>query len=121
MKLLISCCSTFLSHAARPNITISSSTEWKDGQKYTKVLCSAVSVASAAAISWQVGNENTNISDLMETDVQAEGLVLTRSSVQFLSSLYAGQNLTCMVKHPSLETAEKRTVCIPVHSALAHS
>ncbi|KAM4566712.1 uncharacterized protein PAE49_010225 isoform 1-T1 [Odontesthes bonariensis] len=102
---------------ARPNITISSSIEWKDGQKYTKVLCSAVSVASAAAISWHAGNENTNISDLMETEVQAEGLVLTHSSVQFLSSLYAGQNLTCMVKHPSLETAEKRTICIPVHKA----
>ncbi|XP_041851800.1 uncharacterized protein si:ch211-149e23.4 isoform X2 [Melanotaenia boesemani] len=100
---------------ARPNITISVSSEWKDGHKYTTVHCSAVSVASAAAISWHAANNS--ISSLTETEVQVDGLVSAQSSVHFPSSLYAGQNLTCMVKHLSLETPEKLTVYIPVHKA----
>ncbi|CAG6000724.1 unnamed protein product [Menidia menidia] len=100
---------------APPNITLSASSEWKDGQKHTKVLCSAVSVSSAADISWHAGNES--IGSLMEAEVQAEGLVLSWNSVHFLSSLYAGQNLTCMVKHPSLKTPETRTIHIPAHKA----
>ncbi|XP_022615495.1 uncharacterized protein LOC111232319 [Seriola dumerili] len=103
---------------ARPNVTINSSTEWKDGEQFTKVDCCADSVASAAAITWHVGNSNNSIiSYLAEPEVQADGLVSARSSVNFLSSLYAGQNLTCMVKHSSLEAPEKRTIHIPVHKA----
>ncbi|XP_067364628.1 uncharacterized protein si:ch211-149e23.4 isoform X2 [Channa argus] len=98
---------------ARPNITVNSSTEWKGNEKYTKVDCSADSVE--AAITWHVGN---NVSHVMETKVQTDGLVLARSSVHFLSSLYAGQNLTCMVEHPSLKAPEKRTIHIPVHTPL---
>lgn len=73
------------------------------------------SVAPAATITWHVGN--SDISYLSETEVQADGLVSARSSV-LLSSLYSGQNLTCMVEHPSLEAPEKRTMRILVHSML---
>lgn len=110
--------STSVFHTARPNITITSSTEWKDGEKFTDVACLADSVASAAAITWHVGNGEDIISRHMETEDQANGLVSVRSSVHFLSSLFAGQNLTCMVQHPSLEVPEKRTIHIPVHSML---
>ncbi|KAM6933313.1 uncharacterized protein FYW49_001690 [Xenentodon cancila] len=102
---------------ARPNITVSASAVWKQGHKYTKAQCSAVSVASAATISWHTEN-NTNISHVLETEVQAKGLVLTRSSLDLLSSVYAGQNLTCVVEHPSLETPEKRTMNIPKQQPL---
>ncbi|XP_040901606.1 uncharacterized protein si:ch211-149e23.4 isoform X2 [Toxotes jaculatrix] len=103
---------------ARPNITISSSTEWKDGEQFTKVDCSADSVTPAAAITWRVGNSDKNITSyLSEPEGQADGLVSARSSVLFSSSLYAGQNLTCMVEHPSLEASEERTIHIPVHKA----
>lgn len=98
---------------ARPNTTVIARTEWKDGLKYTKVICSADSDGPAAAVTWHFGNNS--ISSLTETEVQANGLVLARSSVYFLSSLYAGQDLTCMVTHPSLEAPEKRTIHIPVH------
>ncbi|MEQ2243427.1 hypothetical protein ILYODFUR_007000 [Ilyodon furcidens] len=74
---------------ARPNITISLSSEWKYGHKYSKVNCSVVSVASPAAITWNARNKTDNISYSTETEVQAEGLVSTWSSVCFLSSLYA--------------------------------
>ncbi|XP_044058633.1 uncharacterized protein si:ch211-149e23.4 isoform X2 [Siniperca chuatsi] len=100
---------------ARPNITISSGTEWKNGNEHTKVDCSVDSVAPAATITWHVGNHD--ISSLSETEVQADGLVSTRSSVHFLPSLYSGQDLTCMVEHPSLEAPEKRTIHILVHKA----
>ncbi|XP_042271047.1 uncharacterized protein si:ch211-149e23.4 isoform X1 [Thunnus maccoyii] len=104
---------------ARPNITLNSSTEWRDGDEYTKVDCSVDSVAPAATITWHVGNSDSNnsISHLTETQVQADGLVSAHSSVHFLSSLYSGQNLTCMVEHPSLEAPEKNTIHIPVHRA----
>ncbi|XP_042342917.1 uncharacterized protein si:ch211-149e23.4 [Plectropomus leopardus] len=102
---------------ARPNITINSSTEWRDGDEYTKVDCSVTGVAPAANITWQVGNKDNSISSVMETKVQADGLVLARSSALVLSSLYSGQILTCMVEHPSLEAPEKRTIHILVHQA----
>ncbi|KAM7399087.1 hypothetical protein PAMP_018379 [Pampus punctatissimus] len=104
---------------ARPNITINSSTEWRDGDEYTKVDCSVDSVAPAATITWHVGNSDgdNSISHLTETQVHADGLVSARSSVQFMSSLYSGQNLTCTMEHRSLEAPEKKTIHIPVHKA----
>ncbi|XP_029372764.1 uncharacterized protein LOC115052654 isoform X2 [Echeneis naucrates] len=99
---------------ARPNITITSSTEWKDGKWFTKVDCWADSVASAATITWQVHGDNTTIGSQSEPEVQADGVVSARRSVRFLSSLYAGQKLTCVVVHPSLEAPETRTIKIPV-------
>ncbi|XP_038159269.1 uncharacterized protein si:ch211-149e23.4 [Cyprinodon tularosa] len=106
--------SIILSHCARPNVTITLSSEWKDSHKYSTVICLVVSVASAAAISWRAGNKD-DISYAMNTDFHTEGLVSTHSSVHFKSSLYAGQNLTCIVKHPSLVNPEKRTIHIPVN------
>ncbi|XP_030008582.1 hemicentin-1 isoform X2 [Sphaeramia orbicularis] len=105
-----------------PNITLSSSTESRGGDEYTKVECSVESVAPAAAVTWQVGNSDSNNSTthVMETEVhevQADGLVLAQSSVHFLSSFYSDQNLTCVVEHPSLEAPEKRTMRIPGHRA----
>ncbi|XP_022047801.2 uncharacterized protein si:ch211-149e23.4 [Acanthochromis polyacanthus] len=57
------------------------------------------------------------MSHVTEAEVQADGLISARSSVHFMSSLYAGQNMTCIVKHPSLEAPETRTIHIPVHKA----
>ncbi|KAF3847526.1 hypothetical protein F7725_020554 [Dissostichus mawsoni] len=97
---------------ARPNITINSSTERRDGVEYTEVDCSVESVAPAATITWHVGNSDNSISYLSETQVQADGLVSARSSARFLSSLYSGQNLTCTVEHLSLEAPETKTIHI---------
>ncbi|XP_034556382.1 uncharacterized protein si:ch211-149e23.4 isoform X2 [Notolabrus celidotus] len=102
---------------AHPNITVNSSTEWKDGDEYTEVDCSVESVFTAANITWRVGDTDSSISSLSDTKVHTDGVVSSRSSVHFLSSLYSGHNLTCMVEHPSLEAAEKRTVHILVHKA----
>ncbi|XP_014825168.1 PREDICTED: uncharacterized protein LOC106905082 [Poecilia mexicana] len=99
---------------APPNITVSFSSEWERGQKYSKMNCSVVSVASAAAVAWHTGHKNDNISYSTETEFQTEGLVSTWSSVFFLTSLYAGQNFTCTVKHASLESPEERTIRIPL-------
>ncbi|KAG8001870.1 Nectin-2 [Nibea albiflora] len=100
---------------APPNITVNHSTEWKDGEEHTKVDCSVDSVATAASVTWHVGN--SSISYVSESEVRADGLVSARSSVHFLSSLYAGQDLTCTVEHPSLEAPENRTIHIPVQKA----
>ncbi|XP_033952734.1 uncharacterized protein [Pseudochaenichthys georgianus] len=97
---------------ARPNITINSSTERRDGVEYTEVDCYVESVAPAATITWQVGNSDNSISYLSETQVQADGLVSARSSARFLSSLYSGQNVTCTVEHLSLEAPETKTIHI---------
>ncbi|KAM6932765.1 uncharacterized protein PEZ65_007867 [Lycodopsis pacificus] len=102
---------------ARPKIAINSSTEWKDGDEFTKVDCSVDSVAPAATISWHVGNVDNSISYLFQTDVRADGSVSARSSAHVLSSLSSGQNLTCTVEHPSLEAPEERTIHILVHKA----
>lgn len=78
------------------------------------------SVAPAATITWHMGNSDSDNGTIqpMEIEVQADGLVLAHSSVHILSSSYSGQNLTCMVEHPSLEVLEKNTVHIPVNSTL---
>ncbi|CAN9511221.1 unnamed protein product [Ophioblennius macclurei] len=100
----------------RPNISIIHSTAWKDGHRHTKVDCSADSDAPAAEITWRVGN--TDLTGLqVESKPRADGLVSARSSVHFPSSLYAGQNVTCVVKHPSLEAPETRAIQIPVQKA----
>lgn len=83
--------------------------------------CSVDSVAPAATITWHVGDGDSSISELSETEVRADGLVSARSSVHFLSSLYSGQNLSCTVEHPSLEAPEKRMAHILAHSTLFHS
>ncbi|KAG7480142.1 synaptoproteinsis syg-2-like isoform X1 [Solea senegalensis] len=107
-----------LPHCAQTNITINSSTDWRHGEQFTQVDCSADSVAPAPVITWYVGNSDNSItSNLSETEVKADGSVSARSSVHFLSSLYAGQNLTCMVEHPSTEAAENRTIHIPAQKA----
>ncbi|XP_034722585.1 uncharacterized protein si:ch211-149e23.4 isoform X1 [Etheostoma cragini] len=110
-----------LPHCARPHIAINSSTEWKDGEEYTKVDCFVDSVAPAATITWHAGNGYNSISSvhvsLSEMEVQADGLIRARSSAHFLSSLYSGQNVTCRVEHPSLEAPEKRALQILVHKA----
>ncbi|XP_078785695.1 uncharacterized protein si:ch211-149e23.4 isoform X1 [Oryzias latipes] len=99
---------------ARPNITINTSTEWKDGRKYTKVCCSVISIASAADIRW-LAEDNNNISNVMQTELLSEGVILAWSFVDLPSSLFSGQNITCAVKHPSLETPAERTIHIPEH------
>ncbi|XP_056297257.1 uncharacterized protein si:ch211-149e23.4 isoform X2 [Pseudoliparis swirei] len=101
---------------ARPESTINSSAEWKDGDGFTGVDCSVHSVAPAAIISWRVGNNS--ISYVSETEIQADGSVSARSSARVWSSLYSGQNLTCTVEHPSLEAPEKRSIHILVDKAL---
>ncbi|XP_029026444.1 uncharacterized protein si:ch211-149e23.4 isoform X2 [Betta splendens] len=102
---------------ARPNVTVNSSTDWKDGERFTTVQCSAHSVAPAAALTWRVGGGDDIISGLTETDVRDESLVCVRSSVRFSSAAYAGRNVTCVVQHPSLEQPENRSIHIPVHKA----
>ncbi|XP_029963467.1 uncharacterized protein LOC115399947 isoform X2 [Salarias fasciatus] len=100
----------------RPNISVALSTEWSDGRRYLTADCSADSGAPAAEISWHAGNSGV-IGRQLESEVRADGLVRARSSVHFLSSLYAGRNLTCVVKHPSREAPEKRSVHVPVQKA----
>ncbi|KAF6724886.1 Poliovirus receptor [Oryzias melastigma] len=99
---------------ARPNVTVNTSTEWKDGRKYTKVCCSVISVSSAADILW-LSEDGSNITDVVQTELLAEGLVSAWSSVDLPSSQFSGQNLTCVVKHASLETPAERTIHIPEH------
>ncbi|XP_038548850.1 uncharacterized protein si:ch211-149e23.4 isoform X1 [Micropterus salmoides] len=108
--------SIILPLCARPNITISSCTEWKDGYEYTKVDCSVDSVAPEPNITWHVGK--SDITSMSETKVLVNDFVSTRSSVHLRSSLYSGQDLTCMVEHPSLDAPEKRTIHNLVHSML---
>lgn len=105
--------SIILPLCARPNITISSCTEWKDGYEYTKVDCSVDSVAPEPNITWHVGK--SDITSMSETKVLVNDFVSTRSSVHLRSSLYSGQDLTCMVEHPSLDAPEKRTIHNLVH------
>nr|XP_040047238.1 uncharacterized protein si:ch211-149e23.4 [Gasterosteus aculeatus aculeatus] len=101
---------------ARPEITINSSTEWTDGEEFTKVDCSVESVAPAATVRWHVGN-SSSIGYLSATEVRPDGSVRARSSARVPSSSCCGQNVTCTVEHPSLEAPEKRTMHILLNKA----
>ncbi|KAF7645094.1 hypothetical protein LDENG_00210090 [Lucifuga dentata] len=106
---------------ARPDISINSSGEWRGGEWYTEVSCWVKSVSAAATISWQLGNGDNSAAHLREMvtqpEVQADGSLMSHSAVQFKSSLFWGQNLSCVVQHPSLEVPEERTMHIPVPKA----
>lgn len=114
---LTSCALTSHSLAARTNITINSSTEWREREQFTEVDCFAVSVAPAPVINWYIGSGDFGFtSNLSETQIQADGSVSVRSTVHLSSSLYAGQNVTCTVEHPISEMSESQTINIPAQS-----
>ncbi|XP_024910603.1 uncharacterized protein LOC103378048 isoform X2 [Cynoglossus semilaevis] len=103
---------------ARTNITINSSTEWREREQFTEVDCFAVSVAPAPVINWYIGSGDFGFtSNLSETQIQADGSVSVRSTVHLSSSLYAGQNVTCTVEHPISEMSERQTINIPAQKA----
>lgn len=106
-------------YAAPPNITFHSVSKWEDGEEYTEASCFVDSVAPAASVTWHVGKNNVSSSSLgsvLVTEDVGGGLVVVRSSVHLLSSLYSGQNLTCTVQHPGLRAAERRTTQVPEQS-----
>ncbi|KAM8854382.1 V-set and immunoglobulin domain-containing protein 10-like 2 isoform 3-T3 [Synchiropus picturatus] len=98
-----------------PDITVRSGAQWKHGEQYTEAVCSVDSVAPPATISWLVGGES--ISHVMQTEPRADGSVRTQSWVHFLSSLYSGQTVACVVEHPTLKAPESRVLHIPVGTA----
>ncbi|XP_053729725.1 hemicentin-1 isoform X1 [Synchiropus splendidus] len=98
-----------------PDITVRSGAQWKHGEQYTEAVCSVDSVAPPATISWLVGGES--ISHVMQTEPRADGSVRTQSWVHFLSSLYSGQTVACVVEHPTLKAPESRALHIPVGTA----
>ncbi|KAM8904565.1 uncharacterized protein AB9W97_008164 [Spinachia spinachia] len=102
---------------SRPEITINSSTEWTDGEEFTKVHCSVESVAPAATIRWHVGDVNSTISFPSATEIRPDGSVRVRSSAPVMPSLCSGQNVTCTVQHPSLGAPENRTIQILLNKA----
>lgn len=116
LDLTINFCFVF-PHTAPPNITCHSASRWQGGEEHTEANCSVESVAPAAAITWHVGkNKISSHSSASVQEDLGDGRVLVRSSVHLLSSLYSGQNLTCIVEHPSLRAPEKRTTRVPEQS-----
>ncbi|CAL8352766.1 unnamed protein product [Lota lota] len=110
---------------APPNISLSSRDEWRGGEEYTVAQCRVVSVATAATITWRLGNGDgsghiVGIDDLEGVDVRTEVEervsmeVTSVSTVLLPSSLYSGQTLSCEVGgHPSLQRQEQRHLLIP--------
>ncbi|XP_075892561.1 uncharacterized protein LOC142895421 isoform X2 [Nelusetta ayraudi] len=116
--------SVMLPMCAPLSVTFHSVSRWGDDKEYTKADCSVESEAPAAAITWHVGKNDNNSSSsssslgsVSATEDLSDGRVLARSSVRLLSSLYSGQDLTCMVQHHSLRAPEKRTTRIPEQKA----
>jgi hypothetical protein len=67
--------SLFYLHAAPPNITIQSSSEWEEDVAYTLVQCTVDSVGPAATISWSLGDRDSDNStrQLKEGQQQVKG------------------------------------------------
>lgn len=86
----------------------------------------AESEAPASAITWHIGKNDDNssssssLSSELVTEDLGDGWILAHSSVRLSSSLYSGQDLTCMVQHPSLRAPERRTTRIPEQSVFLH-
>lgn len=112
-RIFISPCAlNRLSLTAPPNITVDSLTGWENGEEYTEVACFVHSVAPAAVVTWHVGNSGRSISSQSQPELRAVGGVVARSTVRFPSSLYSGQNLSCLVEHRSLRAPERRTMLV---------
>lgn len=83
--------------------------------------CRVDSVGTAATISWHVGDSHGD-SDLEEverqTEVQANGSAMVQSTVCFPSAVYAGQNVTCVTEHQSLNRPERKEIHIPLLGTL---
>ncbi|KAK6296723.1 hypothetical protein J4Q44_G00328650 [Coregonus suidteri] len=107
---------------APPNITIQSSSEWEKDVAYTLVQCTVDSVGPAATISWSLGDRDSDNSTSQLTEVQeqvqgqpelhANGSVTVRSMLRFPTSMFSGQNVTCVVHHLGLERPERRGILL---------
>ncbi|CAB1347911.1 unnamed protein product, partial [Coregonus sp. 'balchen'] len=105
-----------------PNITIQSSSEWEEDVAYTLVQCTVDSVGPAATISWSLGDRDSDNSTSQLTEVQeqvqgqpelhANGSVTVRSMLRFPTSMFSGQNVTCVVHHLGLERPERRGILL---------
>ncbi|XP_024298609.1 uncharacterized protein si:ch211-149e23.4 isoform X1 [Oncorhynchus tshawytscha] len=106
-----------------PNITIQSSSEWEEDVAYTLVQCTVDNVGPAATISWSLGDwdSDNSTSQLMEVQEQqvhrqpelhANGSVTVRSVLRFPTSMFSGQNVTCVVDHLGLEKPERTGILL---------
>ncbi|XP_041734862.1 uncharacterized protein LOC121568381 [Coregonus clupeaformis] len=109
---------------APPNITIQSSSEWEKDVAHTLVQCTVDSVGPAATISWSLGDRDSDssTSQLMEVQEQvqgqpelhANGSVTVRSVLRLPTSMFSGQNVTCVADHLGLEIPERRGILLRV-------
>ncbi|XP_029528397.2 uncharacterized protein LOC115136772 isoform X3 [Oncorhynchus nerka] len=108
---------------APPNITIQSSSEWEEDVAYTLVQCTVDNVGPAATISWSLGDwdSDNSTSQLMEVqgqqvhrqpELHANGSVTVRSVLRFPTSMFSGQNVTCVVDHLGLEKPERTGILL---------
>ncbi|XP_029628979.1 uncharacterized protein LOC115206319 isoform X2 [Salmo trutta] len=105
---------------APPNITIQSSSEWEEDVAYTLVQCTVDSVGPAATISWSVGDSDNSTSQLKEGQEQvqgqpehhANGSVTVCSVLRLPTSIFSGQNVTCVVDQLGLERPERRGILL---------
>ncbi|CAL8362271.1 unnamed protein product [Merluccius merluccius] len=114
---------------APPNISLSSGEECSGGEEYTVARCRVDSVATAANITWRLGEggdfgDTVGIDHLEGVDVRTEversvggggGVATALSTARLPSLLYSGRTLRCVVAgHPSLRRPERRDLLIPV-------
>ncbi|CDQ67447.1 unnamed protein product [Oncorhynchus mykiss] len=101
---------------APPNITIQSSSEWEEDVAYTLVQCTVDSVGPAATISWSLGDRDSDnsTSQLKEGQEQhhANGSVTVCSVLRLPTSMFSGQNVTCVVDQLGLERPERRGILL---------
>ncbi|XP_064830924.1 uncharacterized protein LOC135546431 isoform X2 [Oncorhynchus masou masou] len=107
---------------APPNITIQSSSEWEEDVAYTLVQCTVDSVGPAATISWSLGDRDSDNStsqlkvgqeqDQGQPEHHANGSVTVCSVLRLPTSMFSGQNVTCVVDQLGLERPERRGILL---------
>nr|XP_046171962.1 uncharacterized protein si:ch211-149e23.4 isoform X3 [Oncorhynchus gorbuscha] len=107
---------------APPNITIQSSSEWEEDVAYTLVQCTVDSVGPAATISWSLGDRDSDNStrqlkegqeqDQGKPEHHVNGSVTVCSVLRLPTSMFSGQNVTCVVDQLGLERPERRGILL---------
>ncbi|XP_066556288.1 uncharacterized protein LOC136747244 [Amia ocellicauda] len=102
----------FVPPSFTPYITIQTTKEYKEESEYTAVECRAVTSIPASNITWHLVNSKSG--EITVGSVSHENGTQTVVSVfRFPTPLLSGQDVACVVEHPSLPDAVTRIISLP--------
>nr|XP_015197300.1 PREDICTED: uncharacterized protein LOC107076744 isoform X1 [Lepisosteus oculatus] len=98
---------------AVPNMTIETHNVRENGIEYKEVKCTAAAGRPAANITWVLqGNSSGDIRNTTEKDDNTKTVT---SRYRFLPYLHEGEEISCVIRHPTLSVPVVKTASLPAY------